>query len=115
MLPAGVRIYVYTEPVDMRKSFDGLALITKQSLGRNPQGGDLYCFINKRKNRTKILWWDDNGYCLLYKRLSGSLFVSPRGNSDDSSVRIDGNQLAALLKGVLRKEKRRGLLTSDPN
>ncbi len=77
MIPAGVRIFVCTTPVDLRRSFDGLALATQELLEQEPQSGSLYCFINKRANRLKILWWDQNGYCLLYKRLHAALFRIP--------------------------------------
>jgi len=70
MIPASVRIFVCTEPQDLRRSFDGLALAARERLGEDPQSGALFCFVNKRHNRLKILWWDRNGYCLLYNQLS---------------------------------------------
>lgn len=66
MIPASVRIFVCTEPQDMRRSFDGLALATQQVMGKDLQAGALHCFVNKRANRLKVLWWDEDGYCLLY-------------------------------------------------
>jgi transposase len=104
VIPDSVRIFVCTEPQDMRRSFDGLALATQQHLGEDPQSGALYCFVNRRANRLKVLWWDRNGYCLLYKRLHRALFRLP-GSSGTSSVRIDGRALAALIAGV-EKQKR---------
>ena len=56
MLPASVRIFVCTEPQDMRRSFDGLALTTTQLLGQDPRSGALFVFLNKRSNRAKVLW-----------------------------------------------------------
>jgi transposase len=99
MLPASVRIFVCTAPQDMRRSFDALALASKQSVGEDPQSGALFVFVNKRKNRAKVLWFERNGYCLLYKRLHRALFCVPDARAG-SSVRIDGEQLAALLSGV---------------
>ena len=65
-------------------------------------------FINKRSTRAKVLWWDTNGYCLLYKRLHHALFVLPSTPSGNSrSVSIDGRALATLLAGV--EKRRRGL------
>jgi transposase len=78
MIPGSVRIFVCTEPQDMRRSFDGLALQAQQLLGEDPQSGALYCFVNKRANRIKVLWWDRNGYCLLYKRLHRAFFEQDR-------------------------------------
>lgn len=108
MIPASVRIFVCTEPQDMRRSFDGLALAAKQVLEEDPQSGALYCFVNKRANRLKILWWDRNGYCLLYKRLHRAVFQFPASaDASKPSVRIDGPQLAALIAGVVRERRRR--------
>jgi hypothetical protein len=77
MIPAHVRIFVCTEPVDLRRSFDGLALAARERLGHDPRAGGLFAFVNRRANRLKILWFDRNGYCLLYKRLHQAVFVSP--------------------------------------
>ena len=107
MLPASVRIFVCTEPQDMRRSFDGLALATTQSLGKDPRSGALFVFLNKRSTRVKILWWDTNGYCLLCKRLHQALFVMPSTPGDSRAVSIDGRALATLLAGV--EKRRRGL------
>ena len=114
MLPASVRIFVCTEPQDMRRSFDGLAAATRAVLGKDPQSGALFAFVNKRKNRVKVLWWDRNGYCLLYKRLHRALFWIPsaRDGDDNASIRIDGRELARLLEGV-SKETRTQSLTQD--
>jgi transposase len=69
MLPPSIRIFVCTEPQDMRRSFDGLAQATRQLVGQDPQSGALFVFVNKRANRAKVLWFERHGYCLLYKRL----------------------------------------------
>ena len=110
MIPASVRIFICTEPQDMRRSFDGLARAAREVLDQDPQGGALYCFVNKRANRLKILWWDRNGYCLLYKRLHRANFVMPRVDDGGLPV-IDSKQLARLLAGVAN-ERRRGRQTS---
>jgi transposase len=108
MIPASVRIFVCTEPQDLRHSFDGLALMAKQVVGEDPQSGAIFVFTNKRSNRLKILWWDRNGYCLLYKRLHGALFRLPPSDGANR-VRIDGAQLAKLLAGVERPSRRQTL------
>lgn len=101
MLPPSVRIFVCTAPQDMRRSFDGLALATTQLLGEDPRSGALFVFVNRRSNRTKVLWWDRNGYCLLYKRLHRALFALPQPKDDTgAAVQIDGRALATLLAGV---------------
>jgi len=107
MLPASVRIFVCTAPQDMRRSFDGLAQATAQLLGQDPRSGALFVFVNKRSTRAKVLWWDANGYCLLYKRLHQAVFVLPSPRSGDSSdVRIDAQALATLLAGVKKRRAR---------
>lgn len=107
MLPASMRVLVCTEPQDMRRSFDRLALIIRESLGEDPQNGALYVFVGKQATRVKILWWDRNGYCLLYKRLHRALFVVPSGHPHGAAgMAIDGPALAQLLAGVDRAEKR---------
>lgn len=105
MMPAGVRIFVVTTPVDMRRSFDGLALAAREIVGEEPRSGALFVFIGKRRTRAKVLWWDRNGYCLLYKRLHEALFELPTVGSGPS-VRIDAAALAVLLNGV-RKPPRK--------
>ena len=57
MMPKGTRIFVCNQPQDMRRSFDGLALAAREVLGEDPQGGAMFCFVNKRKNRLKVIWW----------------------------------------------------------
>jgi transposase len=100
MIPASVRIFVCTRPQDMRRSFDTLALAARELLGEDPQSGALFCFLGKR-NRLKVLWWDRNGYCLLYKRLHRAVFRLPStADADGDKIQIDGRQLAQLLAGV---------------
>jgi transposase len=107
MLPASVRILVCTEPQDMRRSFDRLAEVVRMVLGEEPQSGALFVFMGKRATRVKVLWWDENGYCLLYKRLHRALFVAPEGEQSAKAVRIDGTALKQLLAGVAHEKKRR--------
>jgi transposase len=103
MLPSTVRVFVCTEPQDMRRSFDGLAL-----LGEDPQSGALFVFVGKRRNRAKVLWFERNGYCLLYKRLHRALFSLPAASDGaPPSVRIDGAGLAALLAGMPQPQRAR--------
>jgi transposase len=109
MLPPSIRILVCTVPQDMRKSFDGLALAARQVLGEDPQSGALFVFVSKSKTRAKVLWFEPNGYALLYKRLHRALFVMPRADDGATSLRIDAEGLAALLSGVPRRIVRKKL------
>ncbi len=117
MIPAAVRIVVCTEPVDMRYGFDRLAATAKTRVGEDPQqGGTLVVFANRGATRVKVLWFDRNGYCLLYKRLHRAVFVLPLGMAGAPAVHIDGAALARLLAGQERRPGRtaaaRGQLTT---
>jgi transposase len=103
MLPASVRILVCTEPQDMRRSFDTLAQVVRARLHEEPQSGALYVFVGRSATRVKVLWWDRNGYCLLYKRLHRALFRLPAAGAGRESIAIDGK----LLAGVAKEEGRR--------
>jgi transposase len=103
MIGPAVRILVCTEPVDMRYGFDRLAATAKSRMGEDPQsGGVLVVFANRGANRVKCLWFDRNGYCLLYKRLHRAIFELPLPNDASKSVRIDAVALGKLLRGVDR-------------
>ncbi len=102
MIPAHVRIFVCREPVDLRRSFDGLALAARERLGEGPRVGGLFVFANRRANRCKVVWLDRTGACLLYKRLHEARFRLPAAGGDAPGVRIDGGALARLLEGVPR-------------
>lgn len=110
MLPASVRVLVCTAPQDMRASFDTLAAVVREVLHEEPQSGALYVFVGKRPTRVKVLWWDRNGYCLLYKRLHRALFARPGAVSGTAAMSIDGAALHQLLSGVAREEKRQARL-----
>ncbi|MCC6809608.1 MAG: IS66 family insertion sequence element accessory protein TnpB [Deltaproteobacteria bacterium] len=105
MLPASVRIFVCLVPQDMRRSFDTLALATREVLKEDPQSGALFVFVGKRPTRIKVLWWDRNGYCLLYKRLHAALFVVPNASDPAAArVQIDATAFAELLAGVQKQK-----------
>ncbi|MCG7881681.1 MAG: IS66 family insertion sequence element accessory protein TnpB [Candidatus Thiodiazotropha endolucinida] len=67
-------IYLYRNPVDFRKSFRGLAAIVEQELDHNPFDGGLYTFTNHRRDKIKLLFWEDNGFVLYYKSLAEEKF-----------------------------------------
>ena len=103
MIPSGVRIFVCTERQDMRRSFDALALAVRERLALDPESGALFVFASKRGNRIKVLWFDHNGYCLLYKRLHRACFELPEsGAAERPLVAIDTRALASILRGVAK-------------
>ena len=98
MLPKGIRIFVASEFIDGRRSFDGLAAIVKETLKKNPLAGDLYVFRNRTAKRMKALLWDRTGWILIAKRMESGTFKFPV--SEDGSVEVDVTQLRLLLDGV---------------
>lgn len=104
MIPAGVRIFVRTEPVDMRQGFDRLAHTARERVGHDPiEGGALFVFTNRRATRPKLLWFERNGLCLLYRRLR-AVFELALSTSGSASVHINDAQLMNLA-GVSREEQ----------
>jgi transposase len=117
MIPTQVRIFVCSEPVDMRCGFDRLAQLARERVGADPQSGALFVFGGKRAMRLKVLWFDQNGFCLLYKRFHRAVFHLPIDGAH-AYVQVDGAQLATILQGraVDRKKRSRRakpLLTDD--
>lgn len=107
MIPPTVRIFVYTEPVDMRRGFDALALLARDALRQDPRSGALFIYASRRADKLKVLWWDNNGYCVLYKRFHGAVVELPSADGSlPFGVRIDGKRLAQLLAGNPKKRKR---------
>jgi transposase len=106
-------IFVATAPIDLRRSFDGLAAAAREQLGRDPLRGALFLFFNKAQDRVKLLWWDRTGYCILYKRLQRGCFRLPTAiEGGATSVSIEAAELAKILEGValpLSKLQPRGI------
>lgn len=90
-------VYLYRQPVDFRKSHRGLSAIVECELGHNPFEGHLYAFTNKRRNKIKCLFWEDNGFVLYYKSLAEEKFKWPKG--DEETLTLTGQQLNWLLDG----------------
>jgi transposase len=99
-LPASVRIWLATRPTDLRKSFDTLAELVRQQLLLDPLSGHLFVFTNKRADRVKLLYWDEDGFVILYKRLEVGTFRWPTVTADTPSVPLRAAELAMLLDGL---------------
>ena len=97
-LGAAVRVYFAAGPADMRKSFDGLAALASTRLALDPFSGHLFVFINKRRDRIKILYWDRDGMAVWAKRLERGTFRVPAATS--GRVEMTTAELAALLAGI---------------
>lgn len=107
-LPPQVRVFLCTQPTDMRKSFDGLSGLVEDVFGEELLSGHLFVFVNRRRDRVKILAWDRDGLCLWYKRLEAGTFQLPATNGD--GVELDAAELSMLLSGIdltsVRRRKR---------
>jgi transposase len=108
-LPPSVRIFVCLTPADMRRSLDGLAAMTRETLREDPLSGHLYVFFNRRRDRTKILFWDRSGLCLYYKRLERGVFrLSSLEDSKSRRAEIEAAELSLILEGIdLSRARRR--------
>jgi transposase len=109
VLPAAVRIYVGAEPVDLRRGFDGLAAAARSVMGADRLSGHVFVFLNRRRNRIKLLVWDRTGYLLLYKRLErGTFRIATEPRYGQRHVEIDAGELGLMLEGLdLRGARRR--------
>jgi len=94
------RYYLYREPTDMRKSFDGLCGLVSGRLGQSPMSGDVFIFINKPRNRIKLLRWEEGGFVLFYKRLESGTFELPVTKVGGLSSQIDYGELAMIITGI---------------
>jgi transposase len=104
-----IRIFVHALPTDMRKHFDGLCAIVTQSFGKDVLHGDYFVFLNRSRNRCKILFWDRDGLVVWAKRLERGSFPLPCGcDAASLAVEIDNVTLAMMLGGVDLKNVKRG-------
>jgi transposase len=105
-LPASVSIWLASQPTDLRKSFDTLAEVVRQQLHGEPLSGQLFVFRNKRADRVKLLYWDEDGYVIVYKRLEAGTFRFPAASG--ASVQVRAADLQMLLDGVDLSSVKRG-------
>jgi transposase len=90
----------YLLPTDMRKSFDSLCRLIQEDLQSNPTDGSVYLFVNKRRNRIKILHWRTGGFVLYYKRLEKGTFEVPLYDESLKSIQLNYAQLVLLFDGI---------------
>ena len=107
-LPASVRIYVAAEPVDLRRGFDGLAAAARGVIGADPMSGHIFVFLNRKRNRIKLLVWDRTGYLLVYKRLErGTFRIATEPRVGERHVEVDAGELGLMLEGLDLRGARR--------
>jgi transposase len=105
MLPSTVRIFLCTRPTDMRKSFDGLTGLVQECFNQDLLTGHLFLFVNRRRDRIKILHFDRDGLVIWYKRLEAGSFEMP-STTDPDGIELQPAQLAMILSGIDLKSAR---------
>jgi transposase len=101
VIPHGVEVFVALEPIDLRWSFDRLAGIVEERIGREARSGALFIFFGKHRAALKVLFFDGSGMCVFYKRLDAGTFRLPAPtDTRATSVAIDERALEALLDGI---------------
>jgi|TARA_R110002050_G_C8922277_1_gene511475 transposase len=100
---SSARYYLFREPTDMRKSFDGLCGLVSGRLGQDPRSGDVFIFINKKRTLAKLLRWEPGGFVLFYKRLESGTFELPLSKSTGLSQTMEYSQLAMMVDGFSLK------------
>jgi transposase len=99
-LPPSVKIYMATEAVDLRRGHDGLGAIVRTQWELDVYAGHLFVFLGRRLDRCKILFFDQGGFVLYYKRLERGRFRLPRVTEEAQVVKLDATQLEMLLDGI---------------
>jgi transposase len=102
-LTASQRFFLYSQPVDMRKSFDALSGIVAAAMEKDALSGDVYIFIGKSRDKIKLLAWEKSGFVLYYKRLESGTFHLPKLQEDSLSY----SELCLLIEGVEVEVKHR--------
>ena len=111
-----VKIYAYTRPADMRKGFNALSGIVREEFETDPTDGSLFIFINRRRDRMKLLHFDGGGYWLYYRLLEAGTFEELKSTEDSSQLQMDATELSMLLAGVsLVTSRRRRKRFADNN
>ena len=99
-IAASTRIFVATSPTDMRKGFDGLQGLVTSVLGKDPLSGHLFLFVNRRRDKLKVLYWDGDGLAIWYRRLEQGTFQMPAINDDKTAAEINREDLVMLIRGL---------------
>ncbi len=113
-LSSSNRFHLYSKPTDMRKSFDGLSGLIQNTLDHNPCHGDVFIFINKRRDKIKLLHWQGISFTLYYKRLEEGTFEMPKYDKQTGSITLSYAQMVMLVDGLTIKNiKRRKRYTPE--
>lgn len=99
-LGSSLKFHLYSQPTDMRKSFDSLSGLIENELGQSPVSGDVYVFINRSRNKIKLLHWAGSSFVLYYKRLESGTFEHPRYDIKSGSYSLSYSQIVMLIDGI---------------
>ncbi|MBI5939311.1 MAG: IS66 family insertion sequence element accessory protein TnpB [Caulobacterales bacterium] len=102
------RLWLYGQPVDMRKGIDGLATLVTTYLGREVLTGDVFLFVGRDPSRLKLLCWDRDGFWLATKRLSQGRFQVPRGSDSQgrpSAIELTASEWQLILDGIVVRNR----------
>jgi transposase len=100
-------VYVATQPVNLRKSYDGLSNEVREALSKDPLSGHLFVFLNRRKTQVKLLLWTRGGFTIVQKRLERGTFSFPqRVTAQAPSVELEVHELSMLLEGIDLRQAR---------
>jgi transposase len=99
-MTGSLKVFLAVEPVDLRKSFDGLSLVVIEFLRRDPESGELFVFTNRQRTRIKLLYWDGTGLWVMTKRLEMGTFSWPCGVGTSADIELKPEALTLLLQGV---------------
>ena len=97
-----IRVFLYRRPTDMRKSFHGLIALTESELKQDPLSGSLFVFVNRRRDRIKILYWGQTGFCIWYQQLQRGTYQLPSHESLErqDTLEVTRAQLSLILDGI---------------
>lgn len=97
---ADTKIFIATGATDMRKGFDGLCGLVTSVLEKDPLSGQLFLFVNRRRDKLKVLYWDGDGLAIWYRRLEQGTYQMPKVQPGQTSVQIRSDELSMLLRGI---------------
>ncbi len=114
-LSNSLRYFLYRHDTDMRKGFDGLSGVVRQGLSKDPLSGDVFIFLNRRRNQIKLLLWERDGFSIYHKRLEGGTYELPLRDGRDS-IDLRSDELMLILQGIsLKSVKRRTRFSQSEN
>ncbi|WP_366523424.1 IS66 family insertion sequence element accessory protein TnpB [uncultured Microbulbifer sp.] len=103
-LPFNTKVWLYRQPIDFRKQIDGIVLLVADTLNKDPTSGQLFVFRNKKTDKIRLLYWEDNGFWLLYTRNEKSRFIFPCISND--TIELSISQLHWMLSGLYFNQKK---------